>query len=81
MGEIRIVGPGETCGYPYPVCKKLIVTKTASWASRLRESLPLPLIHSPGIGTDHSLYIILFFLFFFFIQTYEHSYFDNLSIV
>ena len=19
MGEIRIVGPGKTCGYPYPV--------------------------------------------------------------
>ena len=25
MGEIRIVGPGKTRGYPYPVCKKLIV--------------------------------------------------------
>ena len=23
MGEIRIVGPGKTRGYPYPVCKKL----------------------------------------------------------
>ena len=22
MGEIRIVGPGETRGFPYPVCKK-----------------------------------------------------------
>ena len=22
MGEIRIVSPGETRGYPYPVCKK-----------------------------------------------------------
>ena len=22
MGEIRIVGPGKTCGYPYPLCKK-----------------------------------------------------------
>ena len=22
MDEIRIVGPGKTCGYPYPVCKK-----------------------------------------------------------
>ena len=22
MGEIRFVGTGETCGYPYPVCKK-----------------------------------------------------------
>ena len=25
MGEIRIVGPGKTSGYPYPVCKKLRV--------------------------------------------------------
>ena len=22
MGEIRIIGPGKTHGYPYPVCKK-----------------------------------------------------------
>ena len=22
MGEIRIVSPGKTRGYPYPVCKK-----------------------------------------------------------
>ena len=25
MGEIRIVGPGKTRGYPYPVCKNLFV--------------------------------------------------------
>ena len=24
MGEIRIVGPGKTRGYPYPVCKKRV---------------------------------------------------------
>ena len=24
MGEIRIVSPGKTRGYPYPVCKKEI---------------------------------------------------------
>ena len=24
MGEIRIVGPGKTGGYPYPVCKKIV---------------------------------------------------------
>ena len=23
MGEIRIVGPGKTRGYPYTVCKKV----------------------------------------------------------
>ena len=27
MGEIRIVGPGETRGYPYPVCKKMTVIR------------------------------------------------------
>ena len=27
MGEIRIVGPGKTRGYPYTVCKK----KYLSW--------------------------------------------------
>ena len=25
MGEIRFVGTGETCGYPYLVCKKELV--------------------------------------------------------
>ena len=25
MGEMRIVGPGKTRGYPYPVCKKKAV--------------------------------------------------------
>ena len=28
MGEIRIVGPGKTRGYPYLVCKKLISLST-----------------------------------------------------
>ena len=25
MGEIRIVGPGKTREYPYPVCKKAFI--------------------------------------------------------
>ena len=25
MGEIRIVGPGKTRGYPYPVCKNITI--------------------------------------------------------
>ena len=25
MGEIRIVGPGKTRGYPYPVCKNISI--------------------------------------------------------
>ena len=28
MGEIRIVGPGKTRGYPYPVCKKELSSTT-----------------------------------------------------
>ena len=28
MGEIRIVGPGKTRGYPYPVCKKRCLLST-----------------------------------------------------
>ena len=27
MGEIRMVGPGKTRGYPYPVCKKILSLK------------------------------------------------------
>ena len=30
MGEIRFVGTGETRGYPYPVCKKLVCLKIHS---------------------------------------------------
>ena len=31
MGEIRIVHPGKTPGYPYPVCKKIgVEMKTKS---------------------------------------------------
>ena len=26
MGEVRIVGPGKTHGYPYWVCKKTVYT-------------------------------------------------------
>ena len=26
MGEIRFVGTGKTCGYPYLVCKKKVYT-------------------------------------------------------
>ena len=35
MGEIRIVGPGKTRGYPYPVCKK------SSFAADGHEPTPL----------------------------------------
>ena len=29
MGEIRIVGPDKTRGYPYPVCKKTLFLSRA----------------------------------------------------
>ena len=32
MGEISIVGPGKTRGYPYPVCKKTAIQNT-SWGN------------------------------------------------
>ena len=31
MGEIRIVGPGKTRGYPYPVCKKSRAKGVCIW--------------------------------------------------
>ena len=35
MGEIRIVGPGKTRGYPYPVCKK----EFSSTAKKIEQTL------------------------------------------
>ena len=38
MGEIRIVGPGKTRGYPYTVCKKGRSSQTAKWVNiKLRD--------------------------------------------
>ena len=53
MGEIRIVGPGKTRGYPYPVCKKrccrmLYTVKAVVGAyriGRLSHHHPLSLVH------------------------------------
>ena len=44
MGEIRIVNPGKTCGYPYPVCKKprsdsiinRVTIQYAQWSENLQ---------------------------------------------
>ena len=55
MGEIRIVGPGKTRGYPYPVCKNTEILDMQTWASKQRcgqqpagkkHHLPI-IIHSP----------------------------------
>ena len=52
MGEIRIVGPGKTPGYPYPVCKKsfshslsflLSLAEGLIHVSQLKHSLKEPL--------------------------------------
>ena len=40
MGEIRIVGPGKTRGYPCPVCKK-----SWSWASIVVQTVPGPFVY------------------------------------
>ena len=37
MGEIRIVGPGKTRGYPYPVCKKEFSSTAKSRANSISE--------------------------------------------
>ena len=44
MGERRIVGPGKTRGYPYPVCKKkdAILMYVRQEIARLAKSLPDP---------------------------------------
>ena len=39
MGEIRIVGPGKTRGYPYPVCKKIYFQSPKSYAVTITTSL------------------------------------------
>ena len=36
MGEIRIVGPGKTRGYPYLVCKKTITYTTITRYPKLQ---------------------------------------------
>ena len=42
MGEIRFVGTGDTCGYPYLVCKKVSIHTPHKICSYpvLDESLP-----------------------------------------
>ena len=47
MGEIRIVGPGKTCGYPYPVCKKNpFFTSGLVHPYQLDESVPVVKVFS-----------------------------------
>ena len=49
MSEIRVVGPGKTRGYPYPVFKK-----------RISRALPGPtILISPMLFHPHSVYSIL----------------------
>ena len=38
MGEIRIVGPGKTRGYPYPVCKNIFSGPLGSLSSVLADA-------------------------------------------
>ena len=46
MGEIRIVGPGKTRGYPYPVCKKMLSSLAMFTSiSIIRNVLILNMLH------------------------------------
>ena len=38
MGEIRIVGPGKTRRYPYPVCKKFLFSPVMPVDGRDRDN-------------------------------------------
>ena len=62
MGEIRIVGPGKTRGYPYRVCKKkvshsLMAVKAVGVRGQLylgysicnAEPIPLPSLLYPSV--------------------------------
>ena len=54
MGEIRIVGPGRTRGYPYPVCKKEFSSTAknrTSSVSQVRKTSPL-LLDSFAISVE-----------------------------
>ena len=42
MGKIKIVDPGKTCGYPYPVCKK-IKSKPCEQQAKLQQSYSTPM--------------------------------------
>ena len=41
MGEIRIVSPGKTRGYPYPVCKKIFYVTWSILFDEISVSLSL----------------------------------------
>ena len=50
MGEIRIVGPGKTHGYPYPVCKKIKSPPTSDILGIKSESVSqLFLLNARGV--------------------------------
>ena len=54
MGEIRFVGTGETRGYPYPVCKKLmfeILTKRSLTTVLVLDNRALGNKASPELGS------------------------------
>ena len=72
MGEIRIVGPGKTRGYPYPVCKNpralLRNVQDLYWIPRawfvgLYSDNPLAKAQGLSLrtGTQTMLYLSLFF--------------------
>ena len=62
MGEIRIVGPGKTRGYPYPVCKKML---SCAWAetAHTRHVYPRVGISRSASETNVRLYLSLYLIY------------------
>ena len=59
MGEIRFVGTGETRGYPYLVCKKLlsaVMEKNQGTQRRVRNNV----VNEPSVLEPLKLYCICF---------------------
>ena len=61
MGEIRIVSPGKTRGYPYPVCKK-----------KLSLSI-LEVLYLLSLSNLHKWHIISWILYLFSYKTFSLS--------
>ena len=67
MGEIRIVGPGNTRGYPYPVCKKKVYKiSSAIYRDGYQDTNPYIVIYHDTVsrGDTHPYNDLLFYLLF-----------------
>ena len=58
MGEIRIVSPGKTCGYPYPVCKKIMSAATGFF---LLKTNKISVVNKPSVLEPLKFYCVCLF--------------------